>query len=317
MNAGKKISEFSGFKPDLHMTFLSLVVLSFFIGGPLSADEPGYVKPDQILPVWNDTPPGLVASTRSEIWIPDKFNFQNVSIPQLWVYLPKTSSPNRPALIICPGGGFGSLDFGHHLLNVVSLLTGQDMVVIGLKYRTNYGSNDYVKDSLMDCKRALRLVRVHAREWGIDPHRVGLQGYSAGATVCMNVLGNHDEGNPSADEAVERESSRPDFVALMSPWPNKKSSPDYPMGKNPPPVFIASAEDDKTAPQAFALEIADTLEKQRGKVYRFMVPTGGHGAFHYASSHGPGVLWPETLLPLIAHSFSPTPAEGPKLQPPL
>ena len=114
---------------------------------------------------------------------------------------------------------------------------------------------------------------------GIDPHRVGVQGYSAGSTVCLNLLGNFDSDDPTASDPVAQKSSRPDFVALMCPWPHYKVAAVYPVKTNPPPVFIASAEDDTIAPTAFALEIAEAVKQQGGKVTLFIVPTGGHGAF--------------------------------------
>jgi endo-1,4-beta-xylanase len=193
---------------------------------------------------------------------------------------------------------------GLHVGNVVKLLNDQGVVVLGLKYRTKYGANPVADDAVADCARAVRIIREQADAWGIDPSRVGVQGYSAGGNIGLNLLGRYDAGDPQAADPVQRFSSRPDFMALMCPWSNGKPIADYPVNKNPPPVFIASAEDDKTAPTAFALEIAAAVKNQGGKVQMFVVPTGGHGAFHYGVSKGAGEKWPEEFKPMLESTSS-------------
>jgi acetyl esterase/lipase len=273
--------------------FMEMVLTGLCISVCAANDQP---EPDQVIRLWDGDAPGLVSPVHnSETLDGQRFSFKCVSVPELWVYLPDTPAQNRQAIMICPGGGFGHLDMGKHVRNVVRLFNDQGIVVIGLKYRTNYGGNNYVSDSLVDSERGMRLIRYHAAEWGIDPNRICAQGYSAGGTVCMNLLGHFDDGDAGSPDPVERLSSRPDYVALMCPWPNGRAASAYPMLTNPPPVFIASAEDDKTAPTAFAQEIGAALTSQGGTVKWFIVPTGGHGAFHYGVSPRPGVEWPTAL----------------------
>jgi len=255
--------------------------------------------PEQVLRLWPGNAPGWVPSTNVECIVNERH--RNVSVPELWVYLPPQPARNRASLMICPGGGYSHLSMGLHLGNVVKLFNGQGLAVFGLKYRTRYGTNDVVADAVADCARALRLIRLHAEEWGLDPARVGVQGYSAGANACLNLLGRFDAGDAGASDPVEKYASRPDFMALMCPWPNGKPAAAYPIRKNPPPVFIASARDDKTAPTAFALEIAEAVKRQGGKVELFIVPTGGHGAFHFGVGSGPGTKWPDAFMPMIPH----------------
>ena len=264
---------------------------------PAPAKPPPWPKPDQVLRLWPGDAPGLVPSTNVERIVNERLI--NVSAPELWVYLPPKPERNRASLAICPGGGYGLLAMGLHVGNVVKLFNDQGIAVFGIKYRTRYGTNDVVNDAVADCARALRLVRLHAAEWGLDPARVGLQGYSAGANVCLNLLGRFDAGNPAATDPAERFASRPDFMALMCPWPNGKAAAKYPVREDPPPVFIASARDDKTAPTAFALEIAEAVKRQGGRVELFLVPTGGHGAFHYGVGSGPGTKWPDAFKTMI------------------
>ncbi len=253
--------------------------------------------PGQILRLWPGRAPGWVASTNVECIVKERH--RNVSVPELWVYLPTTPAQHRVSVLLCPGGGYGHLALGPHLSHDVKLFNDQGIAVFGLKYRTRYGTNDVVNDAVTDCARAVRLIRRHAEEWGLDPARVGIQGYSAGANACLNLLGRFAAGASEASDPVEKYSSRPDFVALMCPWPNGKSAKTYPVLKDPPPVFIASARDDKTAPTAFALEIAETIKRQGGRVELFIVPTGGHGAFQYGVGNGPGTKWPDAFNTII------------------
>jgi predicted esterase len=179
---------------------------------------------------------------------------------------------------------------------VVRLLNDQGITVFGLKYRTRYGKNDVEADALADGKRAVRLVRSRAAQWNIDPKRVGVQGYSAGANLCLNLISHFDEGNTNATDAVERLSSRPHFCVLMCPWPNGKTLDHFPLGPQVPPTWIASARDDTTAPLAFSQAIDDKL-KALGAVHElFIVESGGHGAFHYGIAKGPGSQWPEPFF---------------------
>ncbi len=286
--------------------FVRLGLMVWLLGVSSYADEPKpnaavavrpWPTPSKVLRLWPGDAPGLVTPAKAEEIVNERI--RNVSVPELWVYLPERQDPKRAALLICPGGGYGHLAMGLHVGNVVKLFNDQGVVVLGLKYRTKYGANPVADDAVADCARAVRVIRQQADAWGIDPSRVGVQGYSAGGNIGLNLLGRYDAGDPQSADPVQRFSSRPDFMALMCPWPNGKLIADYPVLKNPPPVFIASAEDDKTAPTAFAMEIAEAVKNQGGKVQMFVVPTGGHGAFHYGVSKGDGEKWPEAFKPML------------------
>lgn len=259
-------------------------------------------EPARVVRLWADDAPGLVPPVPPEEIVAQRI--KNVSSPELWVYPPDGRQQNRAALVICPGGGYVHLAMGLHVGNVVKLFNDKGVVIYGLKYRTRYGGNDVADDAAADCARAVRLIRHHAKEWGIDPSRIGVQGYSAGANVGLNLLGRYDNGDPKAADPVDRISSRPDFVALMCLWPDGRKPEAYPIRENPPPVFIAAAEDDQTAPIAFSRAIEEKLKAQGGRVIFFKVPIGGHGAFHYDVSKGPGVKWPEVFLPMIPKAGS-------------
>lgn len=249
-------------------------------------------QPTKVIRLWSADAPGLVKPQKKEEIVNERI--RHVSVPELWLYQPRGAIRKRKAIVICPGGGYVHHAMGLHVGNVVKLFHQHDVVVFGLKYRTLYGANDVAADAVADCERAIRLIRHHAAEWGID--KIAVQGYSAGGNIGLNLLGCYDAGNAGAEDVIERQSSRPDFVALMCPWPNGKTMGHYRILANPPPVFIASAADDSTAPQRFAREIAAAVRQQHGKVQEFEVPTGGHSAFHYGVSQGPGAHWPASFF---------------------
>jgi endo-1,4-beta-xylanase len=217
-------------------------------------------------------------------------------VPQLFVYLPAKEKARGTALIIAAGGGYAHLGMCLHVENVVTLLNDRGIAVFGLKYRTLYANNKVAEDALADGKRAVRIVRSQAAEWAIDPRRIGVQGYSAGGHLALNLACRFDEGDPRSADPIERLSSRPDFVVLMCPWPYKQSLDDFPLSKRSPPAFIASAKDDKTAPFAFAAAIDRRLKGFGVRETLFSAETGGHGAFHVGMVEGPGARWPEPLF---------------------
>lgn len=276
---------------------LVLIVLCILVVAARAANHPSdFIKPhpSEVVPLWPGEPPGLVTNARPEKFVNERFG--NVSVPQLFVYLPPKEINNGTSLIICAGGGYNHLAMCIHVENVVRILNDQGIAVFGLKYRTNYGKNDVEADALADGKRAIRLVRSRAAQWNIDPNRVGVQGYSAGANLCLNLISHFDGGDAKAADKVQRFSSRPDFCVLMSSWPNGKTIDHFPLERNVPPTWIAIARDDTTADIAFSQAIDDRL-KALGVVHEiFIVESGGHGAFHYGMAKGPGGQWPEPLF---------------------
>jgi pimeloyl-ACP methyl ester carboxylesterase len=283
---------------------VSLLLVGLAVSSSLAAEggksapnhPPGFVKPEpnEVIRLWPAAAPGLVPGGKPETFVNERY--RNVSLPQLFVYLPAKEKARGTALIIAAGGGYTHLGMCLHVENVVKLLNDRGIAVFGLKYRTLYGNNNVAEDALADGKRAVRIVRFRAAQWGIDPHRIGVQGYSAGGHLALNLACRFDEGDPRASDPIERLSSRPDFVVLMCPWPYKQTLDDFPLGKRAPPAFIASAKDDKTAPYAFAAAIDQRLKGLGIRERLFAPVTGGHAAFHVGMVEGPGAQWPEALV---------------------
>lgn len=157
----------------------------------------------QVVPLWQGAAPLSKGTNHTDI-------------PDLTLFLPeKTSSPN-PAVVICPGGGYGHLVMTHEGTNVAQFFQSHGVAGFVLKYRLP--SNGYIHPvPLMDVQRAIRLVRGHAAEWNVDPSKVGVVGFSAGGHLASTVSTHFDTGNPRSNDPVERLGCRPDFALLVYP----------------------------------------------------------------------------------------------------
>jgi acetyl esterase/lipase len=227
-----------------------------------------------------------------------------VSIPAMLVYLPTDQSKpaGRTAIIVCPGGGYSHLTRLVGADGMVNESLPRGVVIISLKYRLIPPAPNLptvAAEALLDGQRAVRLVRAHAAEWQIDPHRVGLLGWSAGANLGINIATHFDDGNPQSPDTVEHQSDRPDFVALLSPWPARQTISAYPVTKNSPPAFICSARDDRTAPVSFAQAIAAAYDTAGATEQLWLVDKGGHAAFEIGNP-GEGSGWLNRFWPWLA-----------------
>ncbi len=264
----------------------------------------GSVKP-LCLNLWDGPAPGQVLTAKPEV-DDGTGRIRGVSIPGVLVYLPakdKLAASGGTCVIECMGGSYDHLTRLVGANNTVSVMVPKGIAVVSLKYRLKPVSTDVEKDAVADGKRALRFVRAHAAEWGIDPAKVGLLGWSAGGNLILSLsthLEKDGAGDPQAKDPVERESCRPDFVTMLSPWPNGKKIDAYPAtkeGQGMPPAFIGSARDDTTAPFAFAQAIKTNWAGMGGKVEFMEVPTGNHGAFEPLT--GSAKDWMDKWLPWL------------------
>ena len=151
-------------------------------------------------------------------------------MPTIFAYLPPRDQSTGIGIIVCAGGGYVKLDWKTHVVYAARVFNPLGVAVIGLEYRTrppNAASNAGIQEiALLDAKRAVRTVRQRAAEWNLDPHKIGVAGYSAGANLAMNLAANFDAGDSRADDPVERRSSRPDFVVGVATWHwHEKESP--------------------------------------------------------------------------------------------
>jgi endo-1,4-beta-xylanase len=198
--------------------------------------------PDAI-PLWPKGAPGSEARAKE----PEKMegdNCVNVHNPTITPYLPEKSKGTGTAVIICPGGGHSKLCLGHEGFALAEWLRDRGIAAFVLKYRLSKepGSTYTLEDHAMaDTRRAIRLIRSRAAEWNIQPDRIGILGFSAGGELAAYSAMKSDPGQKEAADSVERQSSRPDFQALI--YPGKSGTMTAEPGM--PPVFIAAGYGDR------------------------------------------------------------------------
>jgi acetyl esterase/lipase len=250
-----------------------------------------------------------------------------VQLPQIQVFLPAKRSATGKAVIICPGGGYGVLAYDWEGLDIAKWLNSQGIAGIVLKYRLP-SSETQTRPHVVpmaDGQRAIRLVRHHAEEWGIDPDQIGIMGFSAGGHLA-STLGTHfDSGNPGDEDAVEHESSRPDFMILGYPVISftehitHMGSRNNLIGKEPdpqwvsyfsnetqvradsPPTFLFHSQDDKAVPVEHSLLMYQGLREKQIPVEMHLYPTGGHGFSLSVNSEGTQKGWMESLINWMQH----------------
>ncbi len=242
------------------------------------------------IPLYAGVAPGSEGAKQVEAWAtsPGDLVARNVTRPTLTPYLPAKGKATGAAVIVMPGGGNMVLSMGREGYDVAKYLQAHGIAAFVLKYRVNETPADIGKMAPMaapppsgsaqppaaggapgprlntdmavaDAQTALRMVRARATEWGVDPKRVGMVGFSAGAG---NLLGVTLKNDPTA---------KPDFIApIYGPFGHV----DVPPGA--PPMFIARAADDPLfGTSGFA--IVEDWQKAGVPVELHMYETGGHG----------------------------------------
>lgn len=256
----------------------------------------GAETPDAVL-LWQDQPPRFVENAPAETVV-ENAKIRGVSVPTLSPYLPAKELRNGMAIVVCAGGGH---DWKTHVVYAAQVFNPMGVAVIGLKYRTrppHVVKNEEIQAiTLLDAKRAMRLVRHHSAEWGINPDKVGIAGYSAGANLAMNLVANFDLGDSQASDPIERFSSRPDFAVGLGMWHWRKPENPFVFQKNSPPVYLVHATSDK--PIEIATNIIADLKKLGVPTKFDLLEEGGHGVGNLIPTrvkHGfPGAQWPKKL----------------------
>lgn len=207
----------------------------------------------------------------------------NVSEPTLTVYSPPKAQNTGAAVIVCPGGGYYILAMDLEGTEVCEWLNTIGVTGILLKYRVpkREGLPPHAP-ALQDAQRAMGYARSHAREWGIDPQRIGILGFSAGGHLSAALSNNYTQRSyPTVDNA-DTLSCRPDFTVLIYPGGLTKKedadkiAPELSITTNTPPTFIAMSQDDPVRAEN-AIFYALALKRSSVPFELHIYPSGGHG----------------------------------------
>jgi len=222
-----------------------------------------------------------------------------VSVPVLLPYFPEKGKANGTAIIICPGGGYSFLSMDNEGYAIARKFNAIGVTAFILKYRLPSDSImvDKTIGPLQDVQRAFQLVRQRAQEWGINPGKVGIIGFSAGGHLASTAITHFDKPVIEQDKSV---SLRPDFAILMYPVISfgelaHKGSKDNLVGKTPtptmvdlysnekqvtantPPTFLVHAEDDNVVPVMNSVVFYQAMVKADVKGELHLYQAGGHG----------------------------------------
>ncbi|MGH9666564.1 MAG: alpha/beta hydrolase, partial [Bryobacteraceae bacterium] len=200
---------------------------------------------------------------------------------------------NGAAVVVAPGGGHSQLVIDKEGWDIADWLNKNGIAAFVLKYRLARAKDSHytvVGDALPDAARAMRTVRRRAKEWGVDPARIGFMGFSAGGEVAALIETRFDSGNDSSADPIDRTSSRPDFAVVVYPGfrPTSITVP-----KDAPPTFLVCADDDRSH-VVTTVNLYLDLEKQGVSSEMHIYASGKHG-FGMKPSNLPVATWPDRL----------------------
>jgi acetyl esterase/lipase len=256
----------------------------------------------------------------------------NVTRPTMTVYSP-TGKNTGAAVVVFPGGGYHALAIDLEGTEVCDWLTAKGITCVLLKYRvTDVGpypkSGPYPESpmALEDAQRAMGLVRLHAAEWHIDPHKIGVLGFSAGGHLAAAISTHYARRLYAPVDAADKESCRPDFAVPIYPghlsleaaeWDAKQGTkkfvvphspnadpeltlnPEIPVTPQTPPTFLLQNEDDHVDSVDDALAYYIALKKAGVPVEMHLYAQGGH-AFGLRRTKFPVTAWPQLVETWLA-----------------
>jgi acetyl esterase/lipase len=222
----------------------------------------------------------------------------NVSEPTITVYRPPADRNTGAAVVVCPGGGYHILAMDLEGTEVCEWLNSIGVTGALLKYRVpKREERPPYAAPLQDAQRAIGLMRSHAKEWAIDPERIGALGFSAGGNLCAALSAAIGGRTYPRVDGADDVSCRPDFQLLIYPGDLVKKgggyeiSPEATVSRATPPTFLVMAQDDPVRVEnvlGYALALQDAKVPMELHVY----PTGGHG-YGLRPSRDYVTTWPQ------------------------
>jgi endo-1,4-beta-xylanase len=229
----------------------------------------------QVLPLFAAGSPFLRAERVAE---PEQNNMQrtvpgriqsivNIHNPSIEVHVVDPATNTGAAVILAPGGGHNTLNVGTEGADFVPFFYNYGVNTIILRNRLRRDGYNPQTDEVYDAQQAVRMVRAHAREWNIDPDKIGIVGFSAGAELAAPaavMFESYDKTNSAQGDPLAGVSSRPDFVGLVYPGPTPFTrDPNTPIPRNAPPAFITCAGTDDAVHAVWADQYFAAMLKAR------------------------------------------------------
>jgi acetyl esterase/lipase len=236
--------------------------------------------------------------------------------PSLTLYLPPADKATGTAVVVCPGGGYSGLAVGHEGKEPAEWLNRHGIAAFVLRYRL--GPRYHHPAPLQDAQRALRIVRGRAKEWHLDPKRIGIWGFSAGGHLASTAATHFDDGKRDADDPIERVSCRPDFailcypvITLQPPYAHMGSRRNL-LGEKPdeelveslcndkqvtertPPTFLFHTGADTAVPPENSILFYQALRRHKVPAELHIYQEGPHGV-GLAVGRGAAAAWPDQL----------------------
>ena len=296
-----------------------LAFLAFASGGSSLAESqtawqpsPGHTQ----IPIWSGVPPNARPLKGTEVsgTVVDSTGRKRLVGGKPWVYVDRVSRPTMTvyspvrrntgtAVVVFPGGGYNVLAIDLEGTEVCDWLTSRGITCVLLKYRVPCVKTGPYRDcltALQDAQRTVGLVRFKAAEWHIDPHKIGVLGFSAGGHMVVAVSTHFEKRLYPVVDAADKESCRPDFVVslypghLAVPENNFALNPDIRITSRTPPTFLLQAEDDPVDPVENSLVYHAALRRAGVPVEMHLYVKGGH-AFGLRRTSFPITEWPQLV----------------------
>jgi acetyl esterase/lipase len=276
------MATFARFRFPLALSMLLFAVVSHALADDQPQKQPPAPEPLQpgavVVPLWSadklvikgDGGPESLTRTPGS---PERIqNVTNIHNPSIELHLAPADKRNGTAVILIPGGGNRSVVVGTEGTDVAAWLNDLGVSAFILRYRIR--PYDSAVEGLADTQRSVRIVRAHASEWGVDPQRIGVMGFSAGGEQAARVTLVFDRGQPDAADEVGRASCRPDFVVMVyAGWAKLDMSHVPP---DAPPTFLTSAGVDDAFHARQTVEFYSALFEAKIPVELHIYGHGGH-----------------------------------------
>ena len=218
----------------------------------------------EVIHLWPNGAPGF-ESRKDEPELAKDWWVRNIHNPSITVFMAPKDKANGCAVVVAPGGGFQNLVYNAEGRQAAEYLNTLGVTAFVLKYRLPKQENspytlDHVRE---DAYRAMRLVRSQAGKFHIDPHRLGMLGFSAGGAVIMMVAFENGDGDPAAADPIDRVNGRPDFQMLIYPG----GTPPQTIPSNAPPAFLLCANDDEYGCDKVTMELLQKFREAKVVIF--------------------------------------------------